>query len=287
MKKLTSALLFIAAFCYAVSSCHKPDFPHKKDCQLKSIEQNFNYLNGPAIAGQTFTYSYTSKRLLDSITGIITPAGTPFIGIKVGYNNQGLPISGGTNQKLVYENGHVVRIETLGADNLYHTLYTYTYDTQGRVTERVGNGTVRWEYGDNTRNFIRKLEIYGVIPGTGQPEISVRHQYQYDTKLNPWNTWPNTTLNPYDRDPTRQNGIDIDNYEPIPENNITFHAVDNSFRGALLRADEYYYTYEYDDVYPVKRTMLQRVFRIFLNSVDTIQGTAHYTYDCNGKGKNF
>lgn len=287
MKRITIALLLVAVCYTLVSSCHKHDYPHKKDCQLKSVDIDMSWVNGPHIGGQILAYSYNSKRLLDSITGILTPSQSQFAGIKVGSNSQGQPVSSTgyrTPRKLVYENGRVVRVDALGTDNLYHTLYTFTYDAQGRVIERVGEGTLRWEYEGASTNFVRKFEIYGVIPGTGQPEVSARHQYQYDTKLNPWNTWPNTKLVPFNQDIALN---DIDEYEPIPENNITVHITDHSFRGFLRRSHEVYFTYQYDDVYPVKADMRHKIFNIFTNSVDSTKGVVLYTYDCNGKGRSF
>ncbi len=85
--------------------------------------------------------------------------GTP-VNVKVNYNNQGNPVGTRTNgnqvHKLIYQNGRVVRVDLLGADNLFHPKYTFLYDTQGRIIERQGQfrlGVLRWECGGTLKTL--------------------------------------------------------------------------------------------------------------------------------------
>src|SRR5688500_18619989 len=141
------------------------------------------------------TYSYDTKRLLTSIAGNGST-------INITYNNMGRPVTGNSFQnvpyKLIYENGRVVRIDYLGADNLYHLKYTYIYDSLGRIRERIS---------DDASDFDLSFEYEGTSPNVkvlaqlithpGFVERWAVHTYEYDDKINPWSAWQNTTLNPF------------------------------------------------------------------------------------------
>jgi YD repeat-containing protein len=288
MKKITIAWLLVAGCSYLISSCHKPDIPCKKFCQIKSIEDIYKP-NPFTTTGSLTNYAYTHKRLLDSLT--IKPlftAETPFHA-RIQYNNQGRPLGSTDNlnrtYKFIYQNGRVVRIDLLGADNLFHPKYTFVYDSQGRIIERQDSdgSALRWEYAGTSTNFIRKLNMQVLRPGGGL-EIFMKHEYQYDNKVNPMTTWPNTTLVPFYFEVVENSSHQ---YEPIPKNNWVHQNVTSNFRGAQVLFREYHYTYQYDDVYPVKYDLLLLTHNPFIGSVDTTSGTTRFTYNCVGDNANF
>lgn len=286
MKKFTIALLLAAGCSYLISACHKPDLPCKKYCQIKSIEDVY-HPNPFTTTDRITRYAYTRTRLLDSLTiRPITGSEAP-INVKITYNNQGKPVgmvSQGSTYKLVYQNGRVIRVDRLGTDNLYHPQYTFVYDTQGRIIERQGEfSALRFEYEGTSKNFKRKLQMEHLRPG--EPlEVFMAADYEYDDKVNPMTTWPNTTLVPFYLDIVSGGGRQ---FEPIPENNWTRQNVTANFRGALLPFREYLYTYQYDDVYPVKYDLLLLTRNPFISIVDTTRGTTRFTYDCAGSNANF
>jgi YD repeat-containing protein len=283
MKKMIFLLLMTAGFSALIVSCHKPDIPCKKYCQIKIIEDIYN--PSPfSSTGRITNYAYNNRRWLDSLT--VLPAvgvGTP-VNVKINYNNQGNPVGTRTNgnqvHKLIYQNGRVIRVDLLGADNLFHPKYTFLYDIQGRIIERQGqpgSGVLRWEYVGNSKNFVRKLNMQFIRPG--EPlEIYMKHEYQYDNKVNPMTTWPNTTLIPFYFEVVENSDHE---FEPIPENNCVYQDVTANFRGAQERLHEYIYTYQYDDVYPIKYELMLLTRNPFLfGRVDTTYGTTRFTYDC-------
>ena len=280
------ALLLAAGCSYLISACHKPDLPCKKYCQIKSIEDVYH--PSPFSTTDRITkYAYNRHRLLDSLTvRPITGSEAP-INVKITYNNQGKPVemvSQGSTYKLIYQNGRVIRVDRLGAGNLYQLLYTFVYDTQGRIIERQAEfSALRFEYEGTSKNYKRKLQMEHLRPG--EPlEIFMAADYEYDDKVNPMTTWPNTTLVPFYLDIVSGGGRQ---FEPIPENNWTRQNVTANFRGAQLPFREYLYTYQYDDVYPVKYDLLLLTRNPFIPIVDTTRGTTRFTYDCAGNNANF
>ena len=285
MKKFTIVCL-LAAVCYIISACHKPDLPGKKYCQIKSIEDIY-HPNPFSTTDRITRYAYNRQRLLDSLTvRPITGSEAP-INMRVSYNNQGKPVGltgpNGT-YKFIYQNARVVRVDQLGANNQYQALYTFVYDTQGRIIERqTASTSLRFEYEGTSKNFKRKLDMQLLRPG--EPlEVFMAYDYEYDDKVNPMTTWPNTTLVPFYLDIVSGGGRQ---FEPIPENNWTRQNVTANFRGGLLPFREYLYTYQYDDVYPVKYDLLLLTRNPFIPIVDTTRGTTRFTYDCNGSSTNF
>lgn len=282
MKRISIVLPLLAvSFCLYLS-CHKPDIPCKKYCQIKAIEDR--YLNDVI----TTTYAYTGNHLLDSFTVKPAVVGGTATHVKISYNNQGKPGGSkdniGRTHKLIYQNGHVVRVDLLGADNLFHPKYTFVYDAQGRIIERQeGVSKLIWEYEGSSVNFKRKLNMQFLRPG--EPlEIFMAYEYEYDDKVNPMTTWPNTSLVPY-----YYEIIDKADhfYEPIPANNWTRQNVTANFRGAQLPYHEYLYTYQYDDVYPVKYDLLLLTRNPFISRVDTTRGTTTFTWNCTGDNNNY
>jgi hypothetical protein len=283
MKKISIALLFVSICCYFNLSCHKHPIPREKTCQVKTIQ--YNYLDRQT----QLAYSYNNKRLLTSIAGQSSvnppvPANTA-----IAYNNQGIPTGGtnfnNTNYKLIYENGRVARIDYLGADNLYHPQFSFVYDSLGRVTQRTepNGATLRWEYADASPNFTRMLELYHLRPGM-PVELFALHTYEYDDKTNPWTGFQNTSLNPYYFDIIRGG---IWEHMPIPRNNITHYTLFFTLRGLPLKSDEFFYSYQYDEEYPVTQDVLRLVFNPFLpGRADSTRGVNYYTYECVGGRKN-
>lgn len=284
MKKITIALLLSAAASYTISSCRKFCPPPEKTCQIKTIQ--YNYGNKQT----SLTYSYNNARLLTSISGnsSLNPV-TPAI-INITYNNQERPITGNNFQnvpyQLIYQNGRVIRIDSRGADSLFHPRYNYTYDSLGRITERIepNGNTLRWEYEGASPNFKKMTELYHIRPGF-PVEVFAVHTYEYDDKIHPWANWKNTHLNPFFFDIVTNNTSE---YHPIPKNNVTHYTRDASFRGALLRSDEFFYTYSYDEAYPVTQNFLRLVTNPFQpGRVDSTRGVNYYTYECvGGNGNN-
>jgi hypothetical protein len=275
MKKITIALLLATACSCIILSCHKIGNPHKKTCQISTIQYNYR-------GNQTMlTYSYDAKRMLTSIAG-----NGPIINIT--YNNMGRPVTGNNIQnvpyKLIYENGRVVRIDYLGADNLYHLKYTYVYDSLGRIRERISDDlsdfNLGFEYEGTSPNYKRLVQLLRRPQGFPPVERWAVHTYEYDDKINPWSTWQNTTLNPFYFDLVTGTNWE---YIPIPKNNVIHYTIDHSFRGAPLRSDEFFYTYQYDGEYPVTQDFLRLVTNPFIPGlVDSTRGVNYYTYDCIG-----
>ncbi len=151
MKKITIALLLAAWCCYIITSCHKPDVPRKKHCQIKIIEGVYN--NSPFLTtGFITNHVYTNKRLLDSITFMPNFTAVSPVNVKIIYNNKGIPVEIRDNAnnvyKLIYQNGRVARIDKLGTDNLFHTAFTLLYDSLGRIIEAVERDLVLQQGGN-------------------------------------------------------------------------------------------------------------------------------------------
>jgi hypothetical protein len=278
MKKISLALLLAVACSCIILSCHKIGNPHKKTCQIRTIQ--YNYLNRQS----QLTYSYNNKRLLTSIDGLTATSPVIPAFINITYNNMGKPITGNNFQnvpyRLIYENGRVGRIDFLGTDNLYHVKYTFVYDSLGRIRQRLGNeGFIfEFEYEGASPNFSRMTELHP--HSSGFMERWAVHTYEYDDKINPWSTWQNTTLNPFYSEIFRGS---LEEYIPIPQNNIIHYTIAHSFRGAPLKSDEFFYTYQYDGDYPVTQDFLRLVFNPFIPGfVDSTRGVNYYTYDCIG-----
>jgi hypothetical protein len=272
MKKFTFALLLATACCCINLSCHKIHPPRNKTCQISTIRYTYR-------GNQTMlTYSYDSKRLLTSVAGNGAT-------INITYNNMGKPVTGNNYQnvpyRLIYENGKVARIDYLGTDNLYHLKYTYVYDSLGRIRERIADEAsvfdLSFEYEGTSPNFKIMNQL---VTHPGFVEKWAVHTYEYDDKINPWSTWQNTTLNPFFFDLITGGNWE---YLPIPKNNVIHYTIAHSFRGAPLKSDEFFYTYQYDEDYPVTQDFLRLVFNPFIPGfVDSTRGVNYYTYDCIG-----
>ena len=286
---MTIASLMIAGCCYIIAACHKPDIPRKKQCQITRIEDIYTPNPNPASTiGYLTDYAYTKKRLLDSLS--VRPAltaGTP-VNVKISYNSTGNPVDIKDNanrvHKLIYENGRVVRVDMLGTDNLFHPKYTFVYDSLGRIIDRMqGSIVIRWEYQGDSKNFIRRLHMADMNQD-GKPEVFMSVEYQYDDKVNPMTTWPNTTLVPFYFEVVENSAHE---FEPIPENNWVYQRVRSLLHASLLTFREYYYSYQYDDVYPVKYDLVLATHNPFLNRVDTTRGSTTFTYECKNNHVNF
>ncbi|MGN6418334.1 MAG: hypothetical protein ACTHMC_12630 [Pseudobacter sp.] len=279
MKKITIVCLLAAGI---FSACHKHDYPGKKKCQITRIEDVY-HPNPNTTNDRVTQYSYNQQRLLDSLSVKPITGAQPPLSVRITYNNQqkaeGLLGPTGT-YKLIYQNGRVTSVEQLGFDGTYQLLCTFVYDAQGRITERTAaNSALRYEYSDNTKNYTRGLDLQITRPG-GPLETFMAYEYAYDNKVNPMLTWPNTTLLPFYFDIVAGSGRQ---FEPIPDNNWTRQNVRSNFRGALLQFREYLYTYQYDDVYPVKYDLLLLTSNPFTSIVDTTRGTTRYYYECDRK----
>ena len=283
MKKIAIALLMVAGSCYIFSACQKPDVPRKKHCQIRHIEGIYH--NGPVITTSFITdYTYTNKRLLDSVNFMPNFSGGSPLNMKISYNNKGMPVEIRDNQnnvyKLIYQNGRVTRVDKLGTDNLFDTAFTLIYDSLGRIIEQSSGpfSATRWEYQANSRNYIRKLILFDLssLPGL---ELYLKFEYQYDEKVNPMTTWPNTSLIPFYFELVENRTYRL---EPIPENNWVYQAVFAPLRGFPLLFREYFYTYQYDDVFPVKNDFTTRSYT--LDGVPGVitNGTTTFAYDCAG-----
>jgi hypothetical protein len=280
MKKITIVCLLAVASC-VISSCHKPDYPCKKYCQIKSIEDVYQP-NPFTTTDRVTRYAYNRQRLLDSLTVRPITGTQPPLNVKISYNSQGKPVGlvgpNGT-YKLIYQSGRVTRVDQLGTNGQYQTLYTFLYDSQGRIIERQATSSaLRFEYEGTSKNFKRRLDMQYIRPG--EPlEIFMAYEYNYDDKVNPMLTWPNTTLLPFYFDIVAGTGRQ---FEPIPENNWIRQNVTANFRGAQEQFREYLYTYQYDDVYPIKYDLLLLTRNPFISIVDTTRGTTRFFYDCEG-----
>jgi hypothetical protein len=273
MRSITHVLLLVGA-CLLVNSCSKNDLPHKKLCQLTGMESFYTQRD----YGRIFTYGYNNKHLLDSVTG--RPSFNPQLALRIGidYNAQSLPVflrdytSG--FKKIIYQNGRIIRIDQETGANLYTPKYTYMYDFYGRVFKRISaNDTLLWEYKGASRNFSKRIQLK-----VGAPPNSVAiSEYRYDNELNPLAAWPNFPLNPFMYDLW---DFEIHEYEPVPENNLVYQSfIARNSDGSLFTYQEIFYTYEYDDIYPVKAHIRQ--VQHSGTSPDQETGILNtYTYDC-------
>jgi hypothetical protein len=265
-------LLLLAGWVSMTISCHKPDFPHNKLCQLTMLIDSTN------IYGREYRYLYNQHRLLDSLVARATFNPIPAVTLKMGYDNQKRPLTFRDNynnmHKYVYQAGRIIRVDGLGTDNQYHTLYTYTYDNRGRVVSRIsGSEVLRWEYDGPSNNFKRRLSF----PPSDLTTPTLIYEYTYDNKLNPWNTWPNTTLFPFYFPLLEINTVQ---YEPITQNNVVRETVKgNVGDGTYFMFRESIFAYQYDDIYPVKRTARYLSYFVAGGSQET-PGVSHYYYDC-------
>ena len=213
-----------------------------------------------------------------TIGSTFSPATSLRIGIE--YNNQNRPVSVGINNtnyyKYVYQQGRIIRIDELGMDNQYHPYITFVYDSRGRIIERSGGlESLRWEYIGASNNFKRRL----TFNGGDFTNPSLIYEYTYDNKVNPWSTWPNTILNPFFQP---LNDI-YQVFEPIPESNILYEGVTGKLAdGSPFKYREIFYTYTYDDVYPVSRTARHLFHDSFTGQTRETRGAGHYSYECAG-----
>jgi len=284
MKKITIALLVVAGFCYIISACQKPDVPRKKHCQIRHIEGIYH--NSPVTTTSFITdYTYTNKRLLDSVNFMPNVSGVSPVNVKISYNNKGIPVEIRDNAnnvfKLIYQNGRVTRIDKLGTDNQFDTAFTLLYDSLGRIIEVASSAPIsatRFEYQGNSKNYIRKLILFDLstLPGL---ELFLKFEYQYDDKVNPMTTWPNTTLVPFYFELVENRNHQ---FEPIPQNNWVYQAVFAPLRGFPLLFREYFYTYQYDDVFPVKYDFTTKSYNPNGGVIATTNGTTTFAYDCAG-----
>ncbi|NII28200.1 hypothetical protein HB364_24165 [Pseudoflavitalea sp. X16] len=271
MKKINPLFLLLAAWLCITAACHKPDFPYKKLCQIATVIDSVeNY-------GVEYRYRYTQKRLLDSLYARPMFNPNPIVIMKMEYDNLHRPVIVRDSQygpfKYVYQAGRIIRVDEF-RNNQFQTLYTYVLDGRGRVIERTGASQVlRWEYDGPSTNFKRRL--YFDLTDLINPALI--YEYQYDHKVNPLSTWPNTTLNPFYFPIT-----DIhQQFEPIPQNNFVYEGVQGrNGDGTWFKFRESLYTYQYDDVYPVKRTA--RFLRHTPNdpTVHETAGVSYYYYEC-------
>ena len=278
MKKITIVCLLAIGI---IASCHKPDLPCKKQCQIKSIEDVYRP-NPITTTDRVTKFVYNKQRLLDSLSVRPITGTQPPLSVRVTYNNQGKPVGmtgpAGT-YKLIYQNGRVIRIDQLDTNGQYQPLYTFVYDSQGRIIERqAANSALRFEYTGSSKNFTRRLDLQITRPG-GPLETFMAYEYSYDDKVNPMLTLPNITLLPFYFDIVAGSGRQ---FEPIPDNNWTRQNVRSNFRGALLQFREYLYTYQYDDVYPTRYELLLLTSNPFTPIVDTGRGTTRFFYQCEG-----
>lgn len=263
----------------SIFSCHKPDWPRNKNCQIKSIEDIY-YPSPISTTDRITRYVYNKQRLLDSLTVQPINGSQPPLSVRITYNGQGKPIGvtgpNGT-YKFIYQNGRVIRIDQLDNNGQYQLLYTFVYDTQGRIIERqAANSALRFEYAGTSKNFIRRLDLQITRPG-GSLEVFMSYDYNYDDKVNPMLTWPNTALLPFYFDLVAGTGRQ---FEPIPDNNWTRQNVKASLRGVLWQLREYLYTYQYDDVYPTRYDLVLLTSNPFISGVVTTRGTTRYFYNC-------
>lgn len=274
MRSITYVLL-LAVACLLVNACRKPDFPpHSKVCQLIRLETGYTESDYSRI----FTYGYNNQHLMDSVTGRPNFSPNLALSLHFDYNAQSLPVLAtdylyGINSKFIYQNGQIVRIEQPGIDHLYHLKYTYAYDFYGRIIRRISDtDTLWWEYKGTSRNFSKRLQHYIGAPANSLTFI----EYKYDNKLNPMQTWPNLPLNPFSYELWE---FESHEYEPIPENNPIYQGFtgDNG-DGIPFVYMEVFYTYEYDDIYPLKANIRQVQHASTPEWITLIKTT--YTYDC-------
>ena len=274
MKKISFVLLVFTGFILITLSCHKPgDWPRKK-CQL-SI-----FIDSSATFGRVYHHMYNDKRLMDSFThgSTFSPATSLRIGLE--YNNQNRPATLGINNtnfyKYVYQQGRVIRIDEKGLDGQYHPFMNFVYDSRGRVIERTGAvEPLRWEYIGNTNNFKRRI----VFNPDNPADPGLIYEYTYDNKVNPMTTWPNMTLHPF----FQPNDDIYQVFEPIPDNNFTYQGVTGKLAdGSLFKFRETFYTYTYDQGYPVSRIVRYLVHDSFTGQTQETKGSGHYTYECAG-----
>ena len=288
MKKITIALLLAAGCCYIIAACHKLDIPRKKHCQIRHIEGTTT--NNPFITRSYITdYAYNNKRLLDSVTFMPNFAAVTPVNVKISYNKKGIPVEIRYNAndiyKLIYQNGRVLRVDKLGTDNLFHAAFMILYDSLGRIIEQSNgpSSATRWEYEGNSRNYIRKLILFDFSTQPGL-ELFMRFDYQYDDKVNPMATWPNITLIPFYFELVENSTHRL---EPIPENNWVHQRVFAPLRGFPLLFREYFYTYQYDDEFPVKFDFISVNHSPSGAALDTTRGTTTFLYDCADNRANF
>jgi hypothetical protein len=282
MKKIAIALLLVAAISLPQISCKKFPIPKERVCQVKSIRHTYEGKESEV------KYFYNNDRLLTSITGDRSLDPPSPVTTTISYNNQDKPISGanfnGTSFRYVYENGNVERVEDLGDGGEFILAYRYVYDDLGRVIQRTGRDSSVWyfEYSDNSRNYTRVRYYIWLRPDFG-PELFSVEEFQYDDKANPWTTWLNMPLNPFDFNIV-SNGVSIQ--MPIPANNVTNYKLYFTQRGQPLLSDEFIYTYQYDEQYPKVQNVERNVYNPFIPGyVETYYGINYYTYECvGGKG---
>lgn len=270
MKKITIVCLLAAAG--IISACQKPDLPHKK-CQL------ITFIDSSATFGRVYHHMYNNERLMDSFTLGSTFSPAIFLRIGLDYNNQRRPILAIINNlnyyRYIYEQGRVVRIEEGGPDGQYHPWMNFVYDSRGRIIERTGAiEALRWEYIGNTNNFKRRI----VFDPNNPSAPGLVYEYTYDNKVNPFTTWPNMTLHPF----FQPNDDIYQVFEPIPDNNITYQGVTGLSDGSPFTFRETFYTYTYDQEYPVHRSVRYLDHVPFPGQTQETKGSGHYTYQCAG-----
>ena len=289
MKK--QLLLLLVTISVIGFSCKKIDFPlPKKLCQIKQVVRN----GGPTVSG-TFDYEYNNERLLSKLT---LTFGLQEI-LTFEYDNQDRPVifhkgNFGTDY-LIYQNNLLIRVDRFENNGQLLDQVFLAYDNRKRLIERKGNvmGFVltRYEYEGHSKNPKRKLLFRqpvaaavskGLDKGVNQSDeqelqLQIIYEYKYDNKINPQATLIGQPLSPY----YFGQEFTIDQYEPIPENNIVYQKFLGLSGGTSFNYMEYFITYEYDNHYPVKENH-KKVFHNPIPGVppQEIFATATYVYEC-------
>jgi hypothetical protein len=148
----------------------------------------------------------------------------------------------------------------------------------------------RYEYEGRSRNPKRKLffippsgssankGLDGTLGQLGTQELvmNIFYEYQYDNKIN-----PQATLgHPLGVFVFGQELPPIDLFEPISENNIVYQRFMGRTGETFFNYVEYFVTYEYDNLYPVKEA--HRKLTHFTSGMPdwVLLANATYTYEC-------
>lgn len=270
-----SVMLWVAIV-ISIASCNKNDcIPGKELWQIRTIDR----------AGGNLTYRYNDQRLLTNITKMPWGFGPNFI---LTSDAQGRPATlrdsiSSTYDKMVYQGGKLVRVDTYSGSNVVTGQTFFTYDNKGRIIKKDGAANanywtyVTYEYLGNSQNFT-KANYYNT-PSNARTTLptdpSVIMEYTYDNKKNPYTTLLNTKVIPF----WVSEYVGPTFYDPIVPNNVVNQKFYGKTDTGYFKFQEYDWTYTYENDFPVANTFKRTSFNPdgTPGFVSTTSGT--YTYD--------
>jgi hypothetical protein len=188
-----------------------------------------------------------------------------------------------TYDKLVYQGGKLVRVDTYNGSNVVTGQTFFTYDNKGRIIKKDGAANafywtyVTYEYAGNAQNFT-KAYYYNTPSNAKAPtatDPSVIMEYTYDNKKNPYTTLLNTRVIPC----WLSEYVGPTFYDPIVPNNVVNQKFYGKTDTGYFKFQEYKWTYTYENDFPVTHAFTRTSFNPDGTPGFSTTTPGTYTYD--------